>query len=313
MNRTMNKTMNKAMSKPFSQSMSKSITRLVLALIFSQTLLAKAADINIQWLGGPTMLIEFNGMQILTDPMLGEGEHAFEMADPNEMFDLKKGPEIRFHRRLSALPDIDLTSLDLVLLSHAHEDHFDQKAQSTLAKSLPFILPIDDVNKVKKAGFTLLNALPAGQTKMYTTGQGQIHITAIPADHTDNKTLEPLLGHGLGYLIKFIEGKQEFTLYWTGDTLATPSVINAVKALGEIDLLIPNMGRVGTTGPLGKISMGATDVIKLANTLNVKKVFPIHHTSYELYLEPISELSKLASNQTWGLDILSEGSRLNYK
>jgi L-ascorbate metabolism protein UlaG (beta-lactamase superfamily) len=301
------------MSKPFSKSMCKSITRFILALTFSQALLANAADINIQWLGGPSMLIEFNGMQIITDPMLGEGDHAFEMADPNEMFDLKKGPAIRFHRRLTALPEIDLASLDLVLLSHAHEDHFDQKAQATLAKSLPFILPIEDVNKVQKAGFTQLNALQEGQTKMYSVGQGQIHITAIPADHTDNKKLEPLLGHGLGYLIKFIEGKQEFTLYWTGDTLATPSVINAVQALGEIDLLIPNMGRVGTTGPLGKISMGASDVVMLANTLNVKKVFPIHHTSYELYLEPISELSRLANNQTWGLDILPEGSRLSFK
>jgi len=292
--------------------MKKCITSFILALTFSPALLAQAADINIQWLGGPSMLIEFNGMRILTDPMLGEGDRAFKMADPNEMFDLKKGPAIRFHRRLTALPEIDLASLDLVLLSHAHEDHFDQKAQSTLAKSLPFILPIDDVNKVQKAGFTMLNALPAGQTKTYTAGQGQIHITAIPADHTDNKALEPLLGHGLGYLIKFIEGKQVFTLYWTGDTLATPNVINTVKALGEIDLLVPNMGRVGTTGPLGKISMGASDVITLANILKVKKVFPIHHTSYELYLEPISELSKLASNQTWGLDILSEGSRLSY-
>lgn len=295
-----------------SRSISKCITTLILALTFSSALLAQAADVNIQWLGGPSMLIEFNGMQILTDPMLGEGDHAFEMADPNEMFDLKKGPTIRFHRRLTALPDINLGSLDLVLLSHAHEDHFDQKAQSTLAKSLPFILPIDDVNKVQKAGFTLLNALQAGQTKTYSAGQGQIQITAIPADHTDNKALEPLLGHGLGYLIKFIEGKQEFTLYWTGDTLATPGVINTVKALGAIDLLVPNMGRVGTTGPLGKISMGASDLITLANTLKVKKVFPIHHTSYELYLEPISELSRLASNQTWGLDILSEGSGLSY-
>jgi L-ascorbate metabolism protein UlaG (beta-lactamase superfamily) len=292
--------------------MSKCIIGFILALVFSPALLAKAADINIQWLGGPSMLIEFNGMKILTDPMLGEGDRAFEMANPNEMFDLNKGPSIRFHRRLTALPDIDLPSLDLILLSHAHEDHFDQKAQSTLAKSLPFILPIDDASKVKEAGFTQLSALQAGQTKTYTAGQGQIHITAIPADHTDNKALEPLLGHGLGYLIKFIEGKQQFTLYWTGDTLTTPRVINAVNALGKIDLLIPNMGRVGTTGPLGKISMGASDVITLANTLNVKKVFPIHHTSYALYLEPISELSKLAGNQAWGLDILSEGSTLCY-
>ncbi len=292
--------------------MSKFIATFILALIFSPALLAKAAEVNIQWLGGPSMLIEFNGMQILTDPMLGEGDRAFTMADPNEMFDLKKGPSIRFHRRLTALPHIDLTSLDLILLSHAHEDHFDQKAQSTLTKSLPFILPIDDVKKVKEAGFTRLNALQTGETKTYTAGQGQIHITAIPADHTDNKALEPLLGHGLGYLIKFIEGKQQFTLYWTGDSLATPGVMNTVKALGEIDLLVPNMGRVGTTGPLGKISMGASDVITLANTLKVKKVFPIHHSSYELYLEPISELSRLARNQTWGLDILSEGSTLSY-
>ena len=251
------------------------LTILCLTLIFTSYSFAKDHEVNIFWLGGPSMLVEFNGFQILTDPMLGEGPRAFQMADPNEMFDLERGPKVRYYRRLTPLPDIDLKPIDLILLSHAHEDHFDQAAQAKLSKSLPFILPQDDVGKVQSYGFNRLIPLNAGETKTYTENSSSIQITAIPADHTDNKAFEPLLGKGLGYVIKFTEGKRKLTLYWTGDSLMTPRVLRNVKALGEINLLIPNMGRVGTTGPLGKISMGAEDVLKLAENLNINNIFPI--------------------------------------
>ena len=43
--------------------------------------------LSLQWLGGPTVLIKFGPLQLLTDPMLGEGEKAYQMGDPNQMFD----------------------------------------------------------------------------------------------------------------------------------------------------------------------------------------------------------------------------------
>lgn len=269
-------------------------------------------NVELTWIGGPSLMIEFEGMKILTDPMLGEGDEAFQMADPNEMFDLERGPNVRFHKRLTPLPQVDLSSIDLVLLSHAHEDHFDQKAQQLLNKQLPVVLPIDDEKKVMQMGFKNLSPLAIGARRVYKAGKGEIRLFAVRADHTDNKALEPLLGHGLGYILEFEKHEDVIRMYWSGDSLPTPRVLKELKQYGDIDVLIPNMGRVGTTGPLGKISMGAEDVVFLAQVLNVEHVLPIHHSSYELYLEPISEFLKLSENKGWVLKLISEGEAAQY-
>ncbi|MBV1860000.1 MAG: hypothetical protein KUG77_16425, partial [Nannocystaceae bacterium] len=37
---------------------------------------APEPSVELTWLGGPTLSIEFNGLRIVTDPMFGEGQEA---------------------------------------------------------------------------------------------------------------------------------------------------------------------------------------------------------------------------------------------
>lgn len=270
-------------------------------------------SVNIRWIGGPTMEIKFNGMTILTDPMLGEGKQAFLMGDPNEQFDLTKGPNVKHHARVNSLPHLDLREVDLVLLSHAHEDHFDQTAQNKLDKSLLITLPKEDEAKVKAHGFNNLKPMDYGNSMSFNAGKGKITITAIPADHSTNSALSPLLGNGLGYLIRFSLADWHKSIYWTGDSMPTTRVIEAVNSHGLVDLLVPNMGAVGTTGPLGQISMGADDVLLLAERLSIKNILPIHHSTYELYLEPIDMLIKSSITKDTSLHVIDEGNSITLK
>jgi len=293
----------------------KSLATFYLALlsILCAPVQAATPEIQMRWLGGPSLLITFNDLTLLTDPMLGQGENAFIMADPNEMFDLKKGPNVKTHSRLTKLPKFDLKELDLILLSHAHEDHFDQAAQEKLNRSLPVLLPAQDHKKVQDYGFNNLFSLKPGDERTYPAGKGTLSITAVPADHSENEKLLPLLGHGLGYFIKFKQGNWQRSVYWSGDSMPTKRVMDFVKALGPVDVFIPNMGRVGTTGPLGQFSLGAKEAALMANALGAEKILPIHHSTYNLYLEPISELAKQAEQNQLSLDLISEGATLVYK
>ena len=121
------------------------------------------SKLSLQWLGGPTVLIKFGPLQLLTDPMLGEGEQAYQMGNPNEMFDLAKGPNIIDYKRLTVLPDLNINDIDLSILSHTHEDHFDQSAQKRLDKQLPFIVPTGATEKLAAQGFTNIRELDWGQ------------------------------------------------------------------------------------------------------------------------------------------------------
>jgi hypothetical protein len=84
---------------------------------------------SVYFIGNATTLIRFGALTILTDPTfihmheqvsIGYGMHSTRLANP-------------------AIDIGRLPSLDLVLLSHFHGDHFDQVAERELDKSLPIV------------------------------------------------------------------------------------------------------------------------------------------------------------------------------
>lgn len=282
-------------------------------LICSMAPHALAERVDIQWLGGPTMLIEFGPIQVLTDPMLGEGEKAYRMADPNEPFDLKTGPRVKDHKRLTPLPELTISNIDVVAISHSHEDHFDQVARTKLPRSVHSIVPTTDEDLMNKLGFTQVQLLEWGKQWKYQEGDYQLTLTATPAFHTENAHMKELLGHGNGYLFEFKHGNWKKTLYWMGDTFLTQELKHWLADYSQPDILVPHLGRVGTTGPLGQISMGASDVVESIHYLKPAYTLPIHHSTYELYLEPISELVKQTEQKKLPIDVIAVGSWITYR
>ena len=250
---------------------------------------------------------QFGPLQLLTDPMLGEGEQAYQMGNPNEMFDLAKGPNIIDYKRLTVLPDLNINDIDLSILSHTHEDHFDQSAQKRLDKQLPFIVPTGATEQLATQGFTNIRELDWGQHWRLSENGYSIEITALPASHSTDEDISVLLGRGNGYWFTFSHGSWHKSLYWTGDSFATTELLESLKAYPAPDIMLPHMGRVGTSGPLGQISMGAQEVLNLMAVIKPKLTIPIHHSTYQLYLEPIQVLLDKKSIVAEKLQLLSSG------
>ncbi|HET8726846.1 MAG TPA: MBL fold metallo-hydrolase [Alphaproteobacteria bacterium] len=255
-------------------------------------------------MGAATMVIAFEDLTILTDPALGR---SFAMGDPNDAADHET---IRTHRRLTPLIGVDLKTIDRVVLSHAHEDHFDQRAAADLDRSLPIVLPAADEKAVAAKGFEMLDAMEWGETRRLDAGAGRVRITAVIARHSRDPATA--LGIGNGYWIEFSRGDWTRTMYWTGDTMPTADVVEAVKSLGRPDVMVPHVGGVGITGPLGQISMGADDVVALAAAVQPTCVLPVHHSTYAFFREPISELSEHSKGQPYRLDLIGAGETITY-
>ncbi|WP_299816224.1 MBL fold metallo-hydrolase [uncultured Roseibium sp.] len=269
-------------------------------------------SLDITWLGGATMLLICGELTLLTDPAFGEGDRAFQMGNPNAMFDLAKGPDVIFHKRNTPFSGIDLAPVDHVLVSHLHEDHFDQEAERMLPKEMPFFVPAHDRAKLAAKGFSDTRQADWGQHQVLKKGKVSVTISAVPAEHSENPEIAGILGPGNGYWLTFEQDSWQKTVYWTGDTFPTPRVLEAVAPLGRPDIFIPHLGGVGTTGPLGQISMGSNHVTDFVDRLKPGKILPVHHSTYALYLEPVYGLPAALENRSQGLDLVSEGTCLRY-
>lgn len=155
-------------------------------LPLSCELIYQRADVPLQItsIGHATFLIELQGRLILTDPWFYETLFTGRHPEP-----LGLSPE-------------RLPPLDLLLVTHAHIDHFDRKALKRFAeKRLPFVCVKGMGDRVRQLGFSQVVELEPWET----FASGPLTITAIPAAHH---------GQANGYVI---EGREK-VLYFAGET-----------------------------------------------------------------------------------------------
>src|SRR5438309_9154615 len=122
------------------------------------------AQITLAWLGHATVLINFFGIKILTDPVLfpriGIRLPGFTIG-PKRL----TAPALQFH---------ELPGIDLILLSHAHFDHFDLRTLDRFNKETSVITAPNTADLLKGTRFSHITELGWGETKSVKTTAGKI-------------------------------------------------------------------------------------------------------------------------------------------
>ncbi len=263
---------------------------------------AEPVAVRAAWIGGPTLLIRFGPIVIVTDPVLGEGPEAFRIFDPNS------GLADAVQARLVPLPDLPLAGADLVLLSHDHEDHLDATAVSRLGARAPFLVPEAQAAKVRARGVARVAGLGRDGSRTSAERGFTVTITAVPARHSERSDLLPLLGEVNAYWLEFRRGQYRRTLYWTGDGF--PPAEGLPKRFRAPDLFVPHLGGVGAAGALGPVSMGAEHAVRFARIVRPRAILPIHHSTFSLYREPIALFVRAAEEAGFRVARLAEGEEL---
>ena len=153
-------------------------------------------DALIKWIGHATVLIEMDGVRIITDPVLR-----------NRIGPLRRyGPPIRSDW---------CQHLDMALISHLHRDHLDLPSLRLLGPETPLVLPRGGGQILKRNGFKNVRELIEGETLKI----GTILIQATPASHGG---FRPPLGPNATPLGYSILGSQR--IYFPGDTTLFPEM-----------------------------------------------------------------------------------------
>ena len=290
------------------------LVRWALAMIAGAAVLAVSApaatpreseNASIHWAGGPTLLLRFGPIMLLTDPVLGEGPQAFRIFDPNS-----GTPDVA-QARLTRLPDLPYERVDLVVVSHAHEDHLDTAALARLGRRVPFLVPAEQAEVVRARGADRVIAIGWGESHRIERDGYAIAITAVPARHSEAPEYLPVLGTVNGYWIELSHDGYRRTIYWTGDSFAPSEGVPV--PLREPDLFIPHLGGVGAGGPIGSVSMGAVHAVPFASAVKPRLILPIHHSTFSLYREPADRFVEAARGVGLQVERLQEGGVLELR
>lgn len=250
------------------------------------------------WFGHAAVLIEIDGLRIMSDPMLSE--YAF----PIQMFAPKRYNPTPVD--LEGLPPIDA-----VVISHDHYDHLDMKTIQYLSKKgTKFFVGLGIGAHLEAWDVPADSIYELDWWESKTLNGITIHCT--PARHysgrraMDNSTL------WASWLIK----GTKHTVYHSGDSGYAPHFKEIGNRLGPIDVAFIKIGDYGNDPGWEDIHMVPENSIKAHLDLGAKEFFPIHWGAFELSFhawdEPIKRAVKAAQESQVDMVIPALGQTYTY-
>ncbi|KAJ4380042.1 hypothetical protein N0V86_004349 [Didymella sp. IMI 355093] len=255
-----------------------------------------STNASLFFVGTATTILEWEGLRILTDPnFLHAGDH------------VHLGPGVSGTRRTNPAIDIEeLPHIDMILLSHYHEDHFDRLVEDKLgADSFTNVHALDFWDSL------IVDVKP--QSVPVTSSTASLKLTGMPGKHVPPGPLNvanELLGavpptNGwmieLGYSSPSSSNADEFAsgyrVYITGDTLMVDELKEIPKRYEglDIDLMLIHLGGTtipGPSVPLLMVTMDAKQGVELMHLVNPDVTIPIHYDDYDVFLSPLDDFKK---------------------
>ena len=241
---------------------------------------AAQAEHSVQFIGTATVLVRFGGLTILTDPnFLHKGDH------------VHLGYGLTSERQTNPGIEFDaLTPIDLVLLSHLHEDHFDKLVQEKLKRSTPIVTTAAAADDLRKLGFTAVIGLSTWQDVAVTKGDTTLRLTAMPGRHGP-VPVAALLPAVMGSMLDFSSAAGRYRIYISGDTMVYRDIDEIPRRFPGVDLALLHLGGTRILG-IVTVTMDAKEGLKMLKLIAPHHAIPIHYNDYDVFKSPLSDFQK---------------------
>jgi L-ascorbate metabolism protein UlaG (beta-lactamase superfamily) len=229
-------------------------------------------QVTAAWLGHATVLINFFGVKIITDPAL------FSRIGIRIPFLFTIGP-----KRLTtpALTFDQLPKIDIVLLSHAHFDHLDQRTLWRFDRLTIAITALRTRDLLSWTRFGEITELRWGERKSISTPAGKVDIVAFQVKHWGARMQRDDHRGYNGYLLE----RENHRIIFAGDTALTDS-FRDLRRVGPIDLAIMS---IGAYNPWIRSHCNPEQTVQMADDAGAKFIMPVHHQTFRLSFEPFRE------------------------
>ncbi len=246
-----------------------------------------ASGLRITWLGHSSLLIEIDGLRILTDPVWSKRVSFVSFAGPKRFFD-------------PPLPLTQLPLLDAIIISHDHYDHLDKATIGRfVSENVPFYCSLGVGGHLQRWG------IPANRITEMNWGdtvylKEQVTLTATPARHFSGRGL---VNRNQTLWSSFVVKGNRHNIFFGADSGWFPGFKDIGDAFGPFDLTMLEIGAYHENW--ADIHMGPENATNVHLALKGKLMLPIHWGTFNLALhawkEPVEKLLQFAKEKNIAL------------
>jgi len=225
----------------------------------------------VAWIGHATVLINFFGIKILTDPVLFP---RIGIRLPGLTIGPKRltAPALEFH---------ELPKINVVLLSHAHFDHLDLRTLNCFDEKTSVITASNTRDLLRWTRLRDITELRWDEGTTLKTAAGEIDVIALRVKHWGaRKQRDTYRGYN-GYLLD----RNGRRILFAGDTALT----NRFAELRERAPLDLGIMSIGAYNPWIRSHCTPEQAIEMANAAGAQFIMPVHHQTFRLSFEPLRE------------------------
>lgn len=227
--------------------------------------------ITLAWLGHATVLVNFYGLRILTDPALF----------PRIGIDLAVGSFGPLRLVQCALAPDELPDLDLVLVSHAHFDHLDTPSLAAVRGAPAAVMAVATSDLLPRQYYSSVEELRWNESTKLTTRRGEVLVRAIEVNHWGARLQRDRHRGYTGFIVER-EGRR---LLIGGDTARTTAFKNH-RRFGPFEAAVMP---VGAYDPWIRYHCSPEQAVAMADAAGARLFVPVHHQSFRLSREPFAE------------------------
>ncbi len=227
---------------------------------------------TLTWVGHDTFLVQWGGLNLLTDPIYGERASPLPFAGPKRLVP----PALAFER---------LPPIDVVLVSHNHYDHLDAPTIKRLIHAHPhthFVVP-----KGLRRWFTRRGASRVIELDWWQSAPlGAATVTAVPAQHFTSRGLRDRNRTlWCGFVVEAAGRK----LYFAGDTGYSRDFADIGARFAPIDMALIPIGAYEPRWFMQAMHVNPEDAVKIHQDLGARLSVAMHWGTFCLTTEPLDE------------------------
>ena len=236
---------------------------------------APASGLRVTWFGHSAMLLEVDGVRLLTDPIWSERASPVEWAGPRRWYP----PTIA----LAQLPTIDA-----VLISHDHYDHLDTATIFAMRSwKNVFIVPLGVGAHLARWGIPPERIVELDWWQ--STRVGALAVTLTPARHASGR----LNAQGdLTLWGGFALVGEHHRVYYSGDTGLFDAMAEIGRRFGPFDVAMIEAGQYDADWP--DWHLGPEQAVASAQRVRAGALIPVHWGLFKLahhgWTEPVERV-----------------------